>query len=102
MPREIPRYLALARLVLEPGWIEVKAGSEFYHEGPPSNGMLALNAAAKKAKLASISPRWREKRQTEIFRLARSFGFSHGTDAEAAAHIEKFIQETESQKETSS
>jgi hypothetical protein len=97
---EVPLYRALGKLCLEPGWREIAAGAVFEHAGPATNGMMPLNAAARKAKLASIGPRWREKRQAEIFRLARSLGFTGGTDAEASAHIEKFIRETQSQKET--
>jgi hypothetical protein len=99
---EAAKYKALGRLCLEPGWRTVEDGAEFEYSGVPSNGMLALNGPARKAKLASIGPRWREKQQAEIFRLARSLGFTGGTDAEASAHIENFIRATEIQKETSS
>jgi hypothetical protein len=101
---EPPRYRALGRLVLEPGWREIEAGAEFEHDGPATNGMLPLNAAARVSKLASIGPRWREARPQQIHRLARSLGWTGGTDAAAEAHIENFIAETESQnqKETSS
>jgi hypothetical protein len=99
MTDETPRYRALGKLCLDPGWRTIEPGAEFEHTGAVTSGMRALNAAARKAKLASIGPRWREKRQAEIFRLARSVGFDGGSDAEAAAHIENFIRETE--KETS-
>jgi hypothetical protein len=96
----VPRYQALGKLCLDPGWREIKDGAEFEYSGTPTCGMRPLNRAARVAKLASVGPRWREKRQAEIFRLARSIGFTGGTDAEAAAHIENFIRETESEKET--
>jgi hypothetical protein len=89
------RYLAIGKLCLDPGWRTIEPGAEFEHTGAATSGMKPLNPAARKAKLASIGPRWREKRQAEIFRLSRSLGFTGGTDAEAATHIEKFIAETE-------
>jgi hypothetical protein len=97
---DVAAYQALGKLCLEPGWRTIEDGAVFEHDGPATSGMRALNGPALAAKLKSISPRWREKRQAEIFRLARSLGFIGGTDAEAAAHIENFIRETESQKET--
>jgi hypothetical protein len=102
MTDETPRYRALGKLCLEPGWRTIEDGAEFEYSGAPHVGMEALNASARKAKLASIGPRWRQNlRPQRINRLARSLGFSHGTDAEAAAHIENFIAH-ETQKETAS
>jgi hypothetical protein len=98
---EPARYQALGHLCLEPGWREIAAGACFEHDGPPTNGMLPLNGPARAAKLRSIDRHWRDNPRPEaIRRLARSLGWTGGTDAEAAAHIEKFIRETESQKET--
>jgi hypothetical protein len=92
----------MARLVLEPGWIEVKAGCEFYHEGLPSSGFMPLNASARAAKLRSIDRHWRDNPRPEaIRRLAKSLGFDRGTDADAVAAIEKFIRETEMEAATS-
>jgi hypothetical protein len=101
---EVPRYQALGKLCLEPGWREIAAGAVFEHDGPATNGMRPLNAPARQAKLASIGPRWREARPQQISRLARSLGFTGGTDGEAAAaHIKNWVaRETEIQKETSS
>jgi hypothetical protein len=95
MTDEPARYLAIGHLCLEPGWREIKDGAEFEHDGPPTNGMKPLNRSARLAKLASISPRWRETRPLQIRRLAASLGYTGGTDA--AAFIEKWIRETESQ-----
>jgi hypothetical protein len=98
---EIPKYRALGRLCLEPGWREIAAGAEFEYSGTPSNGMVPLNGPARAAKLRSIDRHWRETRSEQIRRLAKSLGFAAGTDAEASAHIEAFIRETEIQnKET--
>jgi hypothetical protein len=99
MTDEPARYQALGHLCLEPGWREIEDGAVFEHDGPATNGMKPLNRSARKAKLRSMD-RWREKPRVQIFRLARSLGFTAGTDAEASAHIEDFIRETESQKET--
>jgi hypothetical protein len=98
---ERPKYRALGRLVLEMGGIEVKADSEFFHEGAATNGMLPLNAAARAARLKSIPGNWRDAPHPgQIRRIARSLGFNGGTTSEATAAIEAFIRETESQKET--
>ena len=95
---ERPRYRALGRLVLEPGWIEVKSGSEFEYSGTPSNGMLPVNAAARAARLKSIPSNWRAAPHPgQIRRIARSLGFAGGTTSEATAAIEAFIRETETQ-----
>jgi hypothetical protein len=95
---ERPKYRALARLVLEPGWREIAAGALFEHDGPATSGMMPVNGAARRAKLRSIDRHWRDVRPQQIHRLARSLGWAGGTDAEAAAHIEAFIK-TETQKE---
>ena len=101
MTGEPARYLAISHLVLEPGGIEVKSGSEFEYSGTPSNGMLPVNAAARAARLKSIPSNWRAAPHPgQIRRLARSLGFAGGTTSEATAAIEAFIRETESQKET--
>ena len=98
---ERPKYRALGRLVLEPGWREIAAGAEFEHDGPASNGMMPLNPAARAARLKSIPSNWRAAPHPgQIRRLARSLGFAGGTTSEATAAIEAFIRETESQKET--
>jgi hypothetical protein len=100
MTGEPARYLAISHLVLEPGGIEVKSGCEFFHEGPPSNSMLPVNAAARAARLKSIPSNWRAAPHPgQIRRIARSLGFAGGTTSEATAFIENFI-ETEIQKET--
>jgi hypothetical protein len=100
---EPARYRAIGRLCLEPGWREIAAGACFEFSGRATHGMVPLNAAARKAKLASIDRHWRDNPRPEATRrLARSLGFAGGTDAEAAAHIEKFIRETEIQKEAMS
>jgi hypothetical protein len=98
---EVPLYRALGKLCLDPGWRTIEQGETFEHLGVPTNGMRPLNGSARKAKLASIDRRWREKPPVQIFRIARSLGFSHGTAAAASAHIENWItSETEIQKET--
>ena len=95
MTDEPARYLAMARLVLEPDARTIEAGEPFEFADEPHAGMLPLNSTARRAKLRFLDAHWRETRPQQIQRLARSLGWSKGTDAEAEAHIEKFIAETE-------
>jgi hypothetical protein len=101
MSDEAPRYRALGKLCLEPGWREIEPGAEFEHAGPATAGMRPLNAPARKVKLASIGPRWRETRPQQIHRLATSLGWSGGSTSAAEVFIEAFIK-TETLKEPSS
>jgi hypothetical protein len=94
---ELPRYRAIERVQVKAAGfgaaVTLEPDEEFSFEGTPGIGMLPLNAAARIAKLKSLSRYWaRDANLGHIHRLARSFGFA-GDPGEARAFLEQIETE---------
>jgi len=96
MPREIPMYRALEKIEIPTSTDRkphvVYAGDEFFFYGKPGPALLALNGAARAAKLKAITAGVNPKAPAvDVPRMARGLGFTGYNPDEAQAFIQKFI-----------
>lgn len=110
MPRELARFRALEkvniRAVNDRHARLYFAGSEFFFRGSPGNSLLAINGAARQAKLQALKVLVAERASGQptdtLSCIARGVGYEGHDEAGAATFIDDFIKHETSRQSAAS